>query len=100
MVELGSYSEAQMQRLHRNGPETEIEYRLAWPRTYLKAGGAIDNSRRGVWSLLEKDGVFARKTFLPSSRAIAREFDSRVSPQARLNPKMPRHGRSNSSKLS
>jgi restriction system protein len=53
VLELGSYTEDQLQRLHRNGPETEIEYRLAWARTYLKFGGAIDNSRRGVWSLLE-----------------------------------------------
>ena len=53
VLELGSYTEEQLQRLHRNGPDTEIEYRLAWARTYLKFGGAIDNSRRGVWSLLE-----------------------------------------------
>ncbi len=53
VLELNSFSEEQLQRLHRNGPETEIEYRLAWARTYLKFGGAIDNSRRGVWSLQE-----------------------------------------------
>lgn len=53
VLELASYTEEQLQRLHRNGPDTEIEYRLAWARTYLKFGGAIDNSRRGVWSLLE-----------------------------------------------
>lgn len=54
VVELGAYSEEQLERPHRNGPETELEYRLAWARTYLKGGGAIDNSRRGVWSLLER----------------------------------------------
>jgi restriction system protein len=53
VLELSSFSEEQLQRLHRNGPETEIEYRLAWARTYLKFGGAIDNSRRGVWALQE-----------------------------------------------
>lgn len=30
---------------------TEIEYRLAWARTYLKAVGLLENSGRGVWSL-------------------------------------------------
>jgi hypothetical protein len=28
--------------------QTEIEYRLAWARTYLKKYGIIDNSERGV----------------------------------------------------
>lgn len=36
------------------GNETEIEYRLAWGRTYLKKYGLIDNSSRGVWSLTRK----------------------------------------------
>jgi restriction system protein len=30
---------------------TELEYRLAWARTYLKKYGLIDNSARGVWAL-------------------------------------------------
>jgi restriction system protein len=30
---------------------TEVEYRLAWARTYLKAVGLLDNTARGVWVL-------------------------------------------------
>ena len=30
---------------------TEVEYRLAWARTYLKAFGMLDNTSRGVWVL-------------------------------------------------
>ena len=33
---------------------TEVEYRLAWARTYLKNFGAIENSRHRVWSLTTK----------------------------------------------
>lgn len=33
------------------GTMTEVAYRLAWARTYLKNFGVIDNSERGVWSL-------------------------------------------------
>jgi restriction system protein len=29
--------------------QTEVEYRLAWARTYLKKYGILDNSSRGVW---------------------------------------------------
>ena len=35
---------------HGNGRQTELEYRLAWSRTYLKQYGLIDNSERGIWS--------------------------------------------------
>lgn len=33
---------------------TEIQYRLAWARTYLKAFGLLENSSRGVWALTLK----------------------------------------------
>ena len=32
--------------------QTELEYRLAWARTYLKKYGIIDNSERGVWAIV------------------------------------------------
>jgi restriction system protein len=34
-----------------NTSETEIGYRLAWARTYLKKYGLLENSSRGIWSL-------------------------------------------------
>jgi len=40
--------------LHGDGPSTEVEYRLAWARTYLKGMGLLTNSRRGVWSVTER----------------------------------------------
>jgi hypothetical protein len=36
-------------------PVAGVNYNLAWAKTYLKKVGAIDNSRRGVWSIT-KDG--------------------------------------------
>lgn len=30
---------------------TELEYQLAWARTYLKKYGAIENTKRGVWMI-------------------------------------------------
>ena len=44
-------SDEQRSQLHGDGPRTEFSYRLAWARTYLKKGGALDNSERGVWHL-------------------------------------------------
>jgi restriction system protein len=37
-----------------SGNQTEVKYRLAWARTYLKKFGLIENASRGVWSLTQK----------------------------------------------
>src|SRR5471030_1374891 len=34
---------------------TEVSYRLAWARTYLKKYGSLTNSSLGVWSLAKPD---------------------------------------------
>jgi len=54
VCELEGYSEEQQSVLHKEGPQTEIDYRMAWARTYLKNYGAIESSKRGLWSLTEK----------------------------------------------
>lgn len=36
---------------HGNSQCTELEYQLAWSRTYLKKFGAIVNSTRGIWRI-------------------------------------------------
>ena len=35
----------------KDGSTSEVEYRLAWTRTYLKKYGLLENSSRGVWAL-------------------------------------------------
>jgi restriction system protein len=35
----------------KQGGWSEVEYRLAWSRTYLKKYGILENSTRGVWAL-------------------------------------------------
>jgi len=36
---------------HGEGSQTELAYRAAWARTYLKTFGLLENSERGVWAL-------------------------------------------------
>ena len=50
---LEGYSEEQQSVLGKKGSQTEIAYRLAWARTYLKTYGLLENVGRGVWSLTE-----------------------------------------------
>ncbi|MBL7786499.1 MAG: restriction endonuclease [Chitinophagales bacterium] len=37
----------------KNGLTSEIDYRLFWTRTYLKKANLIQNSSRGVWTLVD-----------------------------------------------
>jgi restriction system protein len=50
VIELEGISDEVADRLHsEGGSRTELEYRLAWVRTYLKKYGLLDNPERGVW---------------------------------------------------
>lgn len=51
VVELSNFPEEILNIPHNpeKSSQTEIEYRLAWARTYLKKYGLIENSGRGVW---------------------------------------------------
>ena len=37
------------------GTVSEVDYRLAWSRTYLKKFGLLENSSRGIWALSKSD---------------------------------------------
>lgn len=39
---------------HKAGPQSEIGYRIAWVKSWLKWGGMLDNPRRAVWVLTEQ----------------------------------------------
>lgn len=54
VIKREGFTDAQQAVLHNNGPETEIGYRLAWARTYLKGMGLLTNSARGVWALTDE----------------------------------------------
>lgn len=49
VIETEDFSEEQLAVLHNEGPSSELQYRLAWARTYLKGMGALANTSRGVW---------------------------------------------------
>lgn len=67
VIEIVDLSDDLLEVIHdpKRGSTTEVEYRIAWARTYLKKYGVLDNSSRGIWSLTAK----------------GREIDS-VNPQA------------------
>ncbi|MDE2819243.1 MAG: restriction endonuclease [Chloroflexota bacterium] len=56
VVELLGLSEEEITIPHKTGQTkpTDLEYKLAWNRTWLKHYGLLENSRKGVWSLTPK----------------------------------------------
>jgi len=54
--------------LHGDGPMTEVQYRLAWARTYLKGMGLLTNSQRGIWSVTAS-GQTVTEDEIPKLRA-------------------------------
>jgi restriction system protein len=56
VAEIAGLSDEQLEVLHNpeKGGQTEVEYRLAWTRTYLKKYSVLENSSRGVWALTPK----------------------------------------------
>lgn len=56
VAEIAAITDEQLEILHNpeKGSQTEIEYRLAWARTYLKKYGVLENSSRGIWALTAK----------------------------------------------
>lgn len=53
VAEIAQLSDAQLEVLHdpKRGGQTEVEYKLAWARTYLRRFGVLENSARGIWAL-------------------------------------------------
>jgi Mrr N-terminal domain len=88
VVELEGFTEEQQAVPHGDGPQGQIEYRLAWARTYLKGMGLLDNSARGVWTLTEKcrDPSLDERTVL----TLHAEYTARLRAQQRTRRKAER----------
>jgi len=72
-IEIAGYSPDQLAQIHGRGPQTEVRYRMAWARTYLKAVGALENSSRGVWAMTEA-GQQLTEAEMPAIPARVREL--------------------------
>jgi restriction system protein len=60
VVKTEGFSDVQQAVLHGGGPRTELDYRLAWGRTALKAQGLLTNSGRGIWALTDAGRDFLK----------------------------------------
>lgn len=67
---------------HGRGSQTEVEYRAAWARTYMRIAGLVENSDRGVWALTTEGA----KTSKVDARKLAREVQRQQREDRRKRP--------------
>lgn len=79
VTELVGLTNQQLELLHdpERGGQTEVEYRLAWSRTYLKKYGILENSTRGVWALTTQGRQLERVDTLAVKRFVQDELKQR-----------------------
>lgn len=80
--------------LHKDGPRSEIEYRLAWARTYLKGMEALANPSRGTWETTELGKVLTEDQIVPrwkgylANLAEARKRKKKAAKEAGADPEL------------
>lgn len=87
-VELLALPETVIAQLHDpdKSTQTEVGYRLAWARTYLKKVGLLENSTRGVWSLTEKARSIDRVDASDVVRTARAAFAEMQEPKRKRQP--------------
>jgi restriction system protein len=68
------FSEEQLAILHKDGPRSEVEYRLAWARTYLKSMGLLANPSRGTWTITDFGKQVGQPEIEPLRRAYLKKL--------------------------
>lgn len=53
VVELEEVTEKEQSFTMPNNSRQKLKYYLVWARTYLRRGGAIENSARGIWAITD-----------------------------------------------
>jgi restriction system protein len=79
VIEIEHFNEAQLAVLHNDGPRSEIEYRLAWARTYLKGMGLVVNTTRGVWEITSEGRLRKHESIEPAWR----QYQARLREESR-----------------
>ncbi len=88
VAEIMNLSDEQLEILHdpERGGKTEVSYRLAWTRTYLKKYGVLDNSTRGVWALTPEGRAVERVDPETVKRLVREEFRESRSTRMKTDP--------------
>jgi restriction system protein len=87
VYEIADIPENVLQISHgEEGTTSEVDYRLAWSRTYLKKFGLLENSSRGIWALSKSDINISKLDHIEIVRAV-REQRKPVQPKVTASNK-------------
>jgi restriction system protein len=77
VYEIADISDDILQIPHgENGTTLEVDYRLAWSKTYLKKFGLLENSSRGIWALSKSDIDINQLDYIEIVRAVRGQDNS------------------------
>ena len=74
IIELLDLPQEVVDEPHGTTSKTELEYRSAWARTYLRKAGLIENSERGIWALTPE----GTKASTVDGKQIARDVKAQI----------------------
>lgn len=69
------------------GVQSKVDYKLAWARTYLKKYGLIENSSRGIWSLIDNEINISKLESAEIVRFV-RDISQKTKTEKIENPKL------------
>ncbi|EFO30894.1 restriction endonuclease [Roseibium sp. TrichSKD4] len=95
VIEIEGLSEEEQSYAQPGDDRTRVAYFLGWARTFLKRGGALENSARGVWALTDEGEAIAT---LEQTRAIYRQVneEERERQKAKRREKLAKEAAENS----
>ncbi len=68
--------------------DSEVDYRLAWSRTYLRKYGIIENSARGIWALSKADINVENLDYTEIVKTVREQTKTRKEPTTRSKESM------------
>lgn len=86
VVERRKFPDEVVDELHPGSTvTTELEYNLAWARTYLRKNGLLQRSRNGVWALTKLGSEASKKDSI-DRKAIVKGAVAAKSGETVVNP--------------
>ncbi|MBR6450633.1 MAG: restriction endonuclease [Fibrobacter sp.] len=75
VIERRKFSDDIVDEMHTGSTVmTELEYQLAWARTYLRKSGLIIRSKNGVWALTKDGEEASKKTSIDKKKIIKNAY--------------------------
>jgi restriction system protein len=84
VIQILDLNDSVLEILHKNTSYSEVKYRLIWSRTYLKKYGLIENSSRGIWSLVSPSVDVEKLDHREIIRAVKESEKFKVFPEDTL----------------